>query len=713
MSMIYNVHYEVAALVFLVVIYAFFEIQYASNTESARYFRKVSILMIIDTSLDVITAITIGYAKIVPRGINIFLNMLYFLLSVFLLYHYVLYICSFFQKDPSPLNRKINTVIAWSYAGLQVVNLFTGITFYFTPEGEYKHGPLFLLTYGVAFYFVLDGLYIAVRKRKEITRRHLYAVIFFTITEVTGLFLQMVFFPHVLLSFFGVTVALTVMMFSLETPDYKRLLKTLEELEQNRSALEKMTESAEQARKDAEDANQAKSAFLASMSHEIRTPINGVLGMNTMILRESDDPKILEYASNIESAGNGLLSIINDILDLTKIESGRMEIIPAEYEFSNILSSCYNMVCMRAQEKGLDLVFENNPMIPNRLFGDEVRIRQIIVNLLTNAIKYTEEGMVVLTADFRRLSKTEIMLIISVKDTGSGIEDENLGKLFKAFERLDEVRHRSVEGTGLGLKLTKQFLDLMGGTIEVESVVGRGSEFRIRLNQIVCGEEMIGDSSYYVKAHSKDKDRVLEFTAPEARILVVDDVEMNIKVIEGLLSGASMQIDRALSGAEGLKKIRETEYDIIFLDHMMPRMSGIEMYAEMKKEGSGFTPGTPVIMLTANAILGAKEEYLQEGFTDYLSKPVNETELVEMVLRYLPKEKVHLGEPRADRKEAASGKEERDAKKEADPEVLDSLSRQEKALYAAAKAGRIDAVEARHESFRKLYQDLMKQNPPE
>ncbi len=707
MELLYNVHYEVASLLFLIVVYIFFEVQYAMPTESAHYFRKTSIFMILATFLDVVTAITISYATVLPIWINMTLNTGYFLVTAFLLYHYVLYICTFFQRDPSRLNRKINKVIALIYTAVEIVNLFTGITFSFDPVKGYVHGPLFYITYVVGFYFILDGMYIAIRNRKEIAKRQLYSVLFFTFCEVTSLMLQMLVFPNVLLSYFGVTVALVVMMFSLETPDYRKLLNTLDELKKNRTSLEEMTESAERARKEAEDANQAKSAFLASMSHEIRTPINGVLGMNTMILKETEDPAVREYAINIESAGNSLLSIINDILDLSKIESGRMEIIPAEYELSNILSACYSLVYMRAQEKGLDLVLENNPMIPNKLYGDEVRIRQIIANLLTNAIKYTDEGMVMMTADYEILNPEELNLIISVKDTGIGIKKENIDKLFTAFERFDEVKHRSVEGTGLGLKLTKQFLDLMGGTIEVESIEGSGSEFRITLKQKIIGKEPLGDFSRRIRERVKPSSEDLQtFTAPDCRILVVDDVEINIKVIEGLLKGTLLKIDCALSGEEGLKLIEKNRYDLIFLDHMMPRMSGIEMFAEMQKPGSGYDPSVPVVMLTANAVMGAREEYLTEGLTDYLSKPVLEPELIDVLLHYLPSEKVRLGQKAAETKKPEQDKKEKTEKREELENALNELSRQEKALYAAAKAGKTEAVDARHESFRKIYDDL-------
>ncbi|MDD6812090.1 MAG: ATP-binding protein [Lachnospiraceae bacterium] len=386
-------------------------------------------------------------------------------------------------------------------------------------------------------------------------------------------------------------------------------------------------------------ANEAKSSFLANMSHEIRTPINAVLGMDAMIIKESKDQNITEYALDIQSAGNNLLSIINDILDFSKIESGKMEIIPVEYELSSLLNDSYNMIFMRAKEKNLGIQVKNDKTIPKRLYGDEVRIRQIINNLLTNAIKYTEKGQVILSADWKKLSEKKMMLSIAVKDTGIGITEENQKKLFSSFQRVDEKRNRNIEGTGLGLNITKQLVEMMGGTISLESEYGKGSTFSVELPQDIVSEQPMGEfnvNSRNTMESAKSSHKI--FRAPKAHILVVDDVPMNLKVIRNLLKETGIQIDTAESGKQCLEMIKERKYDMIFVDHMMPEMDGVETLYAMKMEARNQNIDTPVIMLTANAIMGAKEEYLQEGFSGYLSKPVREQELEKTLLEYLPDE---------------------------------------------------------------------------
>lgn len=386
-------------------------------------------------------------------------------------------------------------------------------------------------------------------------------------------------------------------------------------------------------------ANQAKSKFLANMSHEIRTPINAVLGMNEMILKESDSEKITDYATDIQKAGQTLLALINDILDFSKIESGKMKIFTAEYEVSSLLNDSYNMIAMQARAKNLEFKIENNPMLPSALCGDEVRIRQILINLLGNAVKYTNEGSVRLKADFESVDDRHILLRFFVEDTGVGIKQENMAQLFELFQRIEETNSRNIEGTGLGLAITSQLLEMMNGTIKIDSEYGRGSVFTVEIPQEIAREEPLGDfSQKYLQIHKKGTDFTGDFIAPQARILVVDDVPINRKVVEQLLKETQIRIDTAESGEECLRQIQKQSYDIIFLDHMMPQMDGVETLKEMRKMLGNPNQKTPVIMLTANAILGAKEEYLKAGFTDYISKPVQGQALEAVVKKYLPAE---------------------------------------------------------------------------
>ena len=404
-------------------------------------------------------------------------------------------------------------------------------------------------------------------------------------------------------------------------------------------------------KENAESASKAKSIFLANMSHEIRTPINGILGMDSMLLKECKDEKLRDYALNIQSAGQTLLSLINDILDISKIESGKMEILPVTYSVFTVLNDCYNMVAVRAKDKNLELVMDISPEIPTALFGDEVRIRQVINNLLSNAVKYTNEGSVTLSVWAEKVdvdpmqddNTSRVDLFIQVKDTGIGIREKDRQKLFRDFVRLDEKRNRNIEGTGLGLNLTKQLVDMMGGFISVDSVYGEGSTFKVHLKQQVSDEKPLGDFYKLYKQQVNVVDAAHEkFIAPEARVLLADDMQMNLKVFVGLLKDTQIQIDTAINGAEALKLIEKNHYDVIFLDHMMPVMDGIEAFRQMRQLANSPNAITPVVMLTANAVVDAKNRYMDEGFSDYIAKPIREEVLLSCLKKFLPKEMVKM-----------------------------------------------------------------------
>ncbi len=382
----------------------------------------------------------------------------------------------------------------------------------------------------------------------------------------------------------------------------------------------------------ADHANRAKSNFLANMSHEIRTPMNAIIGMDEMILREARDAKITRYALNIKSAGNTLLSIINDILDLSKIESGRMELVPVEYEFSSVLNDVVNMTMNKAREKGLSYDLRADPDIPSVLRGDEIRVRQIMLNIINNAIKYTEAGGITADVSFDRATD---VLRFRVADTGIGIRAEDMEKLFKSFQRLDETKNRNIEGTGLGLNIARQLAEMMGGRIRAESEYGAGSVFTAELKQEVVNGAGIGNfTESLARSQDQREDYRPSLVAPKARLLIVDDNEMNLEVITELLLSTRVGVTTASSGAECLDRLREGKYDLVLLDQMMPGMSGTQTLGEIRK--AHLADATPVIALTADAIVGAKESYLREGFTDYLSKPIRFEELEAALKKHLP-----------------------------------------------------------------------------
>ena len=413
--------------------------------------------------------------------------------------------------------------------------------------------------------------------------------------------------------------------------------------------IREQAESEREAKEIALNASKAKSDFLANMSHEIRTPINAVLGMDEMILRESTDDNIRQYAINIKQAGNSLLGIVNDVLDFSKIESGKMELIPEAYDLASLLSDSISMISERAKQKGLIFALHINPEMPETLIGDSVRIKQCILNLLTNAVKYTPQGTVTFSLDFTQAKKKDgvkgIMMYIGVSDTGIGIKKEDMEKLFSPFERIEENRNRTIEGTGLGINIVQKTLALMDSTLEVRSEYGKGSDFSFKIWQGVMSEEPLGDvMEKYHKMMTATTAYTEKLFAPKARLLFVDDTAMNLDVVRGLLKNTKIQVDTALSGKETLLKVQKNVYDILFIDHRMPGMDGIETLVAMKMLTDNKSAGKPCIALTANAISGAREFYLKAGFTDYLTKPVNPEKLEQLIRIYLPPELIETPE---------------------------------------------------------------------
>ena len=393
---------------------------------------------------------------------------------------------------------------------------------------------------------------------------------------------------------------------------------------------------ADMARREALVANEAKGKFLAHMSHEIRTPINAVLGMDEMILRETTERNIKEYAMDIHSAGQMLLSLINDILDFSKIESGKMEIVPALYDFSSFIHDLVNMTAQRAADKNLCFTVEIDHTIPSRLYGDDVRLRQVLTNILTNAVKYTREGTVCLRVKGQSTGET-VRLWFEVEDTGIGIKKEDLPKLSAEFERIEEERNRNIEGSGLGMNITIQLLTLLGSRLHVESEYGKGSKFWFELEQKIIDSTPIGDFEAKVQQAADTYSYETSIFAPDAEILVVDDNAVNRKVLRSLLKETQIQVTDADGGVQCLRLVQERHFDLIFLDHMMPEMDGIETLHHIKALPQCPCKDTPIIVLTANAVSGAKEKYLSEGFDDFLSKPIMPEKLEAMLKTYLPK----------------------------------------------------------------------------
>ncbi len=592
------------------------------ETKSSKWFSGLVVFSFLQLLFDIFSVYTVNHLDSVSPVLNRIVHCFYmgFLLLLFYLaYKYIETVIK--EEIGEGIQPLKGSVLPLVLAVLGVI--FLPLEYIETPKGNYSYGPAaFMIYIGVAIYLILI-FRILIKHRKDIPQNKRRAIIIAMLSELLVAIYQII-IPTSLITCLGIVLLNLGIYLTVQNPD--ALLVQM---------LEKET-------KRADVANQAKTNFLANMSHEIRTPINAVLGMNEMILRESKEPAVKEYAMDVQGAAKSLLSIINDILDITKIEAGKLTIIPVEYGFSSMIHDVINMISFKARAKELEFKVDIDERIPYKLKGDDIRIRQILVNLLNNAVKYTHKGTVTLEVRLLEVKdENRASLSFLVKDTGIGIKEEDIKKLYVPFERIEEKRNRNIEGTGLGMNITMQLLALLDSKLEVTSQYGEGSEFSFVLEQEIIDAAPIGKFSEQIKTENYEYNYETTYQAPEAKILVVDDNEMNRKVFINLLKDTLMQVEEAADGRECIEKVKQTAFDIIFMDHMMPEMDGIETLQVMKTMGEYPSKNSPVVILTANAIVGAKEQYLREGFDAFLSKPIDIQKLESVILELLDESLIH------------------------------------------------------------------------
>ena len=634
----YVIESEIAVLFLSVILCVYLQLIYSGTSSEKRGLLRYCYMTTFSGVVDVVYSIVVASQGGYSTEAKYLCSLVWQLSECGVYFMFMRYIAGFGASTPAKKKMLYaQNVIFGIYFYLQLIGIFTGANLSISPDGsEILKGALywplsmgFLLLWSV---WTWAELYIY---RRSFTSGQMWALIINLIICWSVQAAQAEFFPEIPINFIIVSVNVYYYFFLLETPAYRELEKTL-------GRLRKAKEIADEANATAIAADAAKGEFLANMSHEIRTPLTTILGMDEVILRKYESGPIYEYARDIQSAGNTLLHIINDILDFSKIESGQLELAVRNYDLGQVLRDVDNMIKIRAEQKGLKYITQIDDSLPDELFGDRIRVHQIMVNILNNAVKYTKKGSVkfVLTG-VRGNDPSSIVLHITVTDTGIGIHAEDIPKLFKSFSRIDAKETHNIEGTGLGLAITGRLIELMGGNVEVTSTYGSGSTFHVVIPQKIVGEKTLRDYELEAAHRKKEARKVLK--APEARVLIVDDNDMNRIVLRSLMKETQVKIDDAESGEECLNKIKSNSYDVILMDYMMPRMDGKETLMHIKEMPDAPGAKAKVIVCTANALVGVRAELLSAGFDDFLSKPVNGNELEEMLSKYIPPEKIIQG----------------------------------------------------------------------
>lgn len=634
----YIIESQVAVIFLSITICVYLQVIYSGTSSDKKGLLRYCYMTTASSFIDVLCTAVLAPNSAFSLEAQYFCTLLYQVSTCGIYFMFMRYLAGF--GPDTPAKRKmlyVQNIILGIFFYMILTGHFTGANYYISRHTRsiqtgVLHG---IIDYGFIWLWSVWAWVEVYMYRRAFTRGQIWALFLNFVVCWTLMGLQSSFFPNIPINFIIISVNVYYFFFLLETPAYRDLERTLDRLR-------KAKELADQANEEAIAADAAKGEFLANMSHEIRTPLTTILGMDEVILRKYEAGPIYQYAQDIQSAGNTLLHIINDILDFSKIESGQLELASQNYDLARVLRDVDNMVRIRAEQKGLQYIQQIDESLPDELFGDRIRVHQIMVNILNNAVKYTKRGNVKFTLSGTRGDDPSLIVLhITVADTGIGIHAEDIPKLFKSFSRIDAKETHNIEGTGLGLAITGRLIEMMGGTVEVTSTYGMGSTFHVVLPQKIVGTKTLRD---FVReeSHRKSKKRKV-LKAPTARVLIVDDNDMNRIVLRSLMKENEVQVDDADSGEACLEKIAANEYDVILMDYMMPRMDGKETLAHIKEHPEAPGAKAKVIVCTANALVGVKAELLAAGFDNFLSKPVNGKELEEMLAKYIPAEKITQG----------------------------------------------------------------------
>lgn len=636
----YDVWLEASMLPFLFILVVFLFFRYAVTAEVNRRFRIMAVSAFVAAFLEIASTLAVdgwGRSTISPF-LNLLLRSLYYAAVNVNAYHLMRYISAYVGVDDQGWDR-VNQFILFSSFAMLTLNLMPWVGGFFFDKsfvpgetGLLKGSYNLFCRFIYGFYFLSLAFYLQVTHRQSYSTSRQYLMMTVLWALLLAVFIIQNFLARgMLLTYVAVTLLLFVAFFCYEAPAYQRLVKSERELRTASVEAEVFT-------RFAESAKQAKSNFLANTSHEIRTPMNAILGINEMILKENRDEEVRRASLDIRRAGNGLLTIINNILDISRAEAGKMELYPNNYHLWQLLLDVEDSVFETFQEKKLEFVLDVDKSLPEHLCGDEDRLRQILTNLVDNAVKYTKKGSITLGVHGER-EDGAVKLQITIRDTGIGIRKKDLDLLFQTFARVNLDETQTIQGAGLGLTLTRYLLDLMGGQINVESEYGKGTTFTLSLTQPLAKGGFQGTIQEYEDRALRESEDLKDegpFTCPDAHLLVVDDTPVNLVVARGMLSNTEAQVDTAESGEECLEMMGKTHYNIVFIDHRMPGMDGIETVDRARAEEGG--QNVVYIALTANTGAGLRDEYMGYGFNDYLSKPLRSDALLKILAHYLPAE---------------------------------------------------------------------------